>query len=170
MVDIPYRTIQNYLTDKRSPNTEALQKLHDNGLDIRWLVTGYGTPFLSDQLDPKLVERVFLACADDIVAKILSSESHVFAQEETNRLIGYMMQRNILGIGEVLRSLREYGHIERFEDLEELYAKGYFFDLYEKPPESRVEMWKAVEAIAETMREQSLKPEKLIDDDKEVGQ
>ncbi len=41
---IPYRTLQQYLSDKRSPATEALTKIcEQTSIDVHWLLTGQGT-------------------------------------------------------------------------------------------------------------------------------
>ncbi|MAL80653.1 MAG: hypothetical protein CMN55_16370 [Sneathiella sp.] len=39
-VDIPYRTLQDYLSGKRSPGSEHLIRLAQKGVDITWLLTG----------------------------------------------------------------------------------------------------------------------------------
>lgn len=37
---IPYRTIQQYLADKRKPGTDHLIKLAESGIDLHWLLLG----------------------------------------------------------------------------------------------------------------------------------
>lgn len=48
---LPYRTAQSYLNGSRTPNVEGLTaictRLHVN---LNWLVTGCGSPFLNDEL------------------------------------------------------------------------------------------------------------------------
>lgn len=53
LVDIPYRTLQNYLSGERSPNIEALEKLSNIGIDINWLLTGRENPFGLDNTEKK---------------------------------------------------------------------------------------------------------------------
>ncbi len=37
---IPYRSLQNYLSDERKPNAEHLEKLFNIGLDPTWVISG----------------------------------------------------------------------------------------------------------------------------------
>ena len=41
---IPYRTIQQYLSDKRKPGADHLKKIAEAGIDLHWLLLGYDEP------------------------------------------------------------------------------------------------------------------------------
>ena len=47
---IPYKTLQNYLADKRKPAADHLIRLHRASIDILWLLTGRCGPPLGDYL------------------------------------------------------------------------------------------------------------------------
>lgn len=161
LVDIPYRTLQNYLSGERSPNIDALEKFAAHGLNINWLITGKGSPFLSDQLDQKYIDKIFLACADDIIEKCLGSSRQMFQYDEKIRIISFMMARNYLGLGETIRFLLDEGYFQDFDDIEEMITAGQFSELYPHAPRDAVEMHKAIESVKNTIRNESLKPPKI---------
>lgn len=46
---LAYRTAQNYLSGDREPNIAGLIKINTHlGVDINWLLTGEGVPFLDE--------------------------------------------------------------------------------------------------------------------------
>ena len=47
---IPYKTLQNYLADRRKPSADHLIRLHRVRIDILWLLTGRCGPPLDDYL------------------------------------------------------------------------------------------------------------------------
>ena len=48
--DLTYRTAQNYLSGDRKPDTEGLLKISTHlGVNLNWLITGIGTPFIEEQ-------------------------------------------------------------------------------------------------------------------------
>lgn len=52
--EIPYRSIHEYLSDKRKPGAEHLAKMIDAGVDIEWLLTGkekHGINFLFSDIE-----------------------------------------------------------------------------------------------------------------------
>ncbi len=40
LAKIPYRTLQDYLADKRKPGADHLVRLAESGIDVHWLLTG----------------------------------------------------------------------------------------------------------------------------------
>ena len=158
MVDIPYRTLQNYLLNKRSPNVDALKKLHNNGLDITWLVTGDGAPYKHQSLNQKLVDKVFLSCTDEILKKCLSADSKLFNYDEKARLISFMMGKNYLGIGECLRFFISEGYLADFEEVEDLYNSGDLDEMLESEPSNPSEMWKALQKVKEYQKRDLISP------------
>jgi len=56
IADIPYGTLQQYLSDKRSPATEALTKIcTQTNIDIHWLLTGKGLMYRNETTDKKVI-------------------------------------------------------------------------------------------------------------------
>ncbi|MEG9491024.1 helix-turn-helix transcriptional regulator [Mannheimia indoligenes] len=48
LLDIPYRTLQNYLLNERNPSAEVLIKIGDVlNVDLNWLMRGEGDMFCS---------------------------------------------------------------------------------------------------------------------------
>ena len=48
LLDVPYRTLQNYLLNERAPSAEVLIKISDVlNVDLNWLMCGKGTMFNS---------------------------------------------------------------------------------------------------------------------------
>lgn len=51
LTGIPYRTLQQYLSDDRSPATDALTKICvQTSIDIHWLLTGQGPMYRNQSL------------------------------------------------------------------------------------------------------------------------
>lgn len=49
VTSIPYRSVQNYLLEERSPNAEALIKMNKTlGVNLNWLITGNGSMFVEN--------------------------------------------------------------------------------------------------------------------------
>ncbi|MEM7067403.1 MAG: helix-turn-helix transcriptional regulator [Pseudomonadota bacterium] len=162
LVDIPYRTLQNYLSGDRSPNLDALEKFANTGLNVHWLVTGKGVPYMDDVLETNYVDKIFLACADDIVNKCLGSSNNMFEESEKIRIISFMMSRNYLGLGETLRYLLNEGYFKSFAEIEDMINKGDIPELHPKLPETSAEMQEFLQLIKHTMKkERGLKPPKF---------
>lgn len=57
LLDIPYRTLQNYLLNERDPSAEVLIKISDVlNVDLNWLIRSEGSMFrthLSEELTEK---------------------------------------------------------------------------------------------------------------------
>ena len=90
---IPYKTLQNYLADKRKPAADHLIRLHRARVDILWLLTGRCGPPLDDYLpvgeeQPLAVfgEREF---ADSLIwqAALAADQFHVRFHKKTGDIL-----------------------------------------------------------------------------------
>lgn len=58
LLDIPYRTLQNYLLNERDPSAEVLIKVGDVlNIDLNWLMRGEGEMFRSSTNESELNEK-----------------------------------------------------------------------------------------------------------------
>lgn len=58
LLDVPYRTLQNYLLNERDPSAEVLIKVSDVlNVDLNWLMLGKGDMFYSSKDNPELNEK-----------------------------------------------------------------------------------------------------------------
>lgn len=58
LLDVPYRTLQNYLLNERDPSAEVLIKISDVlNVDLNWLMRGEGDIFYSSMGSPELNEK-----------------------------------------------------------------------------------------------------------------
>lgn len=58
LLDVPYRTLQNYLLNERDPNAEVLIKISDVlNIDLNWLMRGEGEMFRSSTNKNELSEK-----------------------------------------------------------------------------------------------------------------
>lgn len=58
LLDVPYRTLQNYLLNERDPNAEVLIKISDVlNIDLNWLMRGEGEMFRSSMNKNELSEK-----------------------------------------------------------------------------------------------------------------
>ncbi|MFC1023962.1 helix-turn-helix domain-containing protein [Pasteurella multocida] len=58
LLDVPYRTLQNYLLNERDPSAEVLIKISDVlNVDLNWLMRGEGNMFRSSVNESKLNEK-----------------------------------------------------------------------------------------------------------------
>lgn len=58
LLDMPYRTLQNYLLSERDPSAEVLIKISDVlNVDLNWLIRGEGEIFRSPVNESKLDEK-----------------------------------------------------------------------------------------------------------------
>lgn len=54
LLDVPYRTLQNYLLNERAPSAEVLIKIGNVlNVDLNWLMRGEGSIFYSPELSKK---------------------------------------------------------------------------------------------------------------------
>ena len=90
---IPYKTLQNYLADKRKPAADHLIRLYRARIDILWLLTGRCGPPLDDYLpvgeeQPLAVfgEREF---ADSLIwqAALAADQFHVRFHKKTGEIL-----------------------------------------------------------------------------------
>lgn len=57
LLDVPYRTLQNYLLNERDPSAEVLIKISDVlNVDLNWLMRGEGEMFRGPISESKLNE------------------------------------------------------------------------------------------------------------------
>lgn len=58
LLDMPYRTLQNYLLNERDPSAEALIKVSDVlNVNLNWLMRGEGDMFRSSMNESELNEK-----------------------------------------------------------------------------------------------------------------
>ena len=58
LLDMPYRTLQNYLLNERDPSAEVLIKISDVlNVDLNWLMRGEGEMFRGSMSESKLNEK-----------------------------------------------------------------------------------------------------------------
>ncbi|VEB23067.1 helix-turn-helix domain-containing protein [Avibacterium volantium] len=58
LLDMPYRTLQNYLLNEREPSAEVLIKISDVlNVDLNWLMRGEGEMFRSSTNKNELSEK-----------------------------------------------------------------------------------------------------------------
>jgi len=76
---IPYRTIQDYLLGKRMPGGENLQKICTHlGINLNWLLTGEGEPFLKKEEKPLIAaEKPFEYASEYVYIPV--AEGHISA-------------------------------------------------------------------------------------------
>ena len=100
---IPYRTLQNYLADKRTPAAVHLVRLYRADIDILWLLTGRCGPPLDDYLPLGEVqtlaafgERPF---SDSLIwhAALAADEFHLRYHDKTGELLRRIEAEVVLG-------------------------------------------------------------------------
>lgn len=171
LIDIPYRTLQNYLSGERSPNLEALEKLAANGINIHWLVTGQGTPYTITELERPLLDTVFILHSEDVLKRCFGSQD-LYGPRERLRLLSFIMANNYLRVGDVVHGLIEKD--ESYSDIGELekaLAAGEFDYMFDRRPTNQRELWKAKEVVREKRGRGAMAPfalDKLPSD--EVGE
>ncbi|HJF75028.1 MAG TPA: helix-turn-helix domain-containing protein [Gallibacterium anatis] len=58
LLDVPYRTLQNYLLNERVPSVEVLIKISQSmNIDLNWLMLGVGEMFCCEFNNKELTER-----------------------------------------------------------------------------------------------------------------
>lgn len=58
LLDMPYRTLQNYLLNERDPSAEVLIKISDVlNVDLNWLMSGEGEMFRGSMNESELNEK-----------------------------------------------------------------------------------------------------------------
>ncbi|HDR0967919.1 TPA: helix-turn-helix transcriptional regulator [Pasteurella multocida] len=58
LLDVPYRTLQNYLLNERDPSAEVLIKVSDVlNVNLNWLMRGEGEMFRSSMNENELSEK-----------------------------------------------------------------------------------------------------------------
>lgn len=58
LLNVPYRTLQNYLLNERDPSAEVLIKISDVlNVDLNWLMRGEGKMFRSSTNENELSEK-----------------------------------------------------------------------------------------------------------------
>ncbi|QRN41295.1 MAG: helix-turn-helix domain-containing protein [Neisseriaceae bacterium] len=58
LLNMPYRTLQNYLLDERTPSADILTKIGSVlNVDLNWLMCGKGEIFYSSVDENKLTEK-----------------------------------------------------------------------------------------------------------------
>ncbi|OJF91041.1 helix-turn-helix domain-containing protein [Pararhizobium antarcticum] len=169
LIDMPYRTLQNYLSGDRSPNIEALQKFHKNGININWLVTGEGTPYLNSELDRNITDKLFLVFSNDFLEYAFSEKS-LFEREDKYRLLSFVMANNYLGIGQLIHQLLDdHGLHATLLELERDLANGELRGLFDPVPKNSRELWKATQELKADRLSKAIAPFPISPND-EVGE
>lgn len=169
LVDIPYRTLQNYISGERSPNIESLEKLHKNGININWLITGHGHPFLSRELEGPILDKIFLIFLHEIIEYAFRDGS-LLNNEEKYRLLSFITGANYLGFGDALNLMFEDKKIfKNLNDMELAISSGKFREVCSPVPQNQQELWKAIQELKESRRREFNLPPHPIED-AEVGQ
>ncbi|OOF67087.1 transcriptional regulator [Rodentibacter pneumotropicus] len=58
LLEVPYRTLQNYLLNERTPNVEVLIKISELlDVDLNWLMCGKGAMFRTHTTNRELTEK-----------------------------------------------------------------------------------------------------------------
>lgn len=169
LIDLPYRTLQNYLSGERSPNLEALEKFARNGINIHWLVTGEGTPFKATELERSMLDTVFLLHSPQITRTAFGADPPLYERRDRARLISFIMFNNYLRIGDVLQALHDEG--ATVNEIDQALGTGELEELFDTPPTNPKELWKARQILKETRSRDTaptMRVEELPDD--EVGQ
>lgn len=103
LVDIPYRTFQNYLRGEREPTLTSLEKIHNNArVNINWLITGEGEPFLADYLDKVVVDKVLFTLINDVIDVITDKKKSQLSVYDKGILLTYLKSHSNLGIGDAI--------------------------------------------------------------------
>ncbi|UXS39200.1 helix-turn-helix transcriptional regulator [Agrobacterium tumefaciens] len=164
LIDLPYRTLQNYLSGERSPNVEALEKLARNGLNVNWLVTGQGTPYTITELEKPIRDKLFLLHAKSIIKHTFATKNEFFDRQERYRVLSFLMSNNYLRIGDILHELLDDPDVfPSLSDMENALAKGELDGLFDPTPNNGKELWKAIQ-IAKEIRTRELVPPRAVDE------
>jgi transcriptional regulator with XRE-family HTH domain len=99
-MDIPYRTLQNYVSGKQMPGSEALIKLHDKiNVDLNWLLTGTSSDNSRDTAN-KISRREEWADIE-LMASIISSLG-----KETKIYDHYLHENNVIPLLTLMYSVK----------------------------------------------------------------
>ncbi|MGG7517669.1 helix-turn-helix domain-containing protein [Allorhizobium undicola] len=169
IIDLPYRTLQNYLSGERSPNLEALEKFAKNGINIHWLITGEGTPYKATELERSMLDTVFLLHSVQIIRTAFGNEPPLYEPRERDRLISFIIFNNYLRIGDVLHALSDEGMT--IDEIDKALGSGEIEELFDTPPKNPKELWKARQLLKET-RSREVAPVMRVEghNNDEVGQ
>lgn len=117
LVDIPYRTMQNYLSNEREPTASSLAKFHNNAcVNINWLLTGKGEPFLSDFIDQKIFDKLTITLLNEIIDVVVKKRPSSFTEQDIYMLVSYLMRNKRLGVGDAIRFIaKEAGYQSLYE-------------------------------------------------------
>lgn len=152
LTDIPYRTLQNYLSGERSPNIESLQKLSEHGININWLVTGEGHPYRSAELEKDILDKIFILLLRNVIDTVFNTKKSLFDENEKQRILSFSSENNYLNIGETIRELIDMGELNNWGAAESWMRDPGMDDLLLKTPETKAELWKAMQRVKEAMK------------------
>ena len=102
-VAIPYRTLQNYLADKRKPAADHLVRLYRADIDILWLLTGRCGAPLDDYLPLGEVQTLAVfgerRFSDSLIwqAALAADEFHLRYRDKTGELLRRIEAEAVLG-------------------------------------------------------------------------
>lgn len=103
-IEIPYRTLQDYLSGKRKPSADQLIRMINSGIDVNWLLTGE-----------------FVDQFAGLVRGGDEDENFLFADQDLMEKIG---KKCIAIIDQYQKDQAERGDPQSFSTLFELYQKS----------------------------------------------
>jgi len=75
---IPYRTLQDYMADRRKPGAEHLAKLSENGCDVNWLLTGqFVNPSIMAKEYGFDIESDAVVADQDLLSKLMTMSQEI---------------------------------------------------------------------------------------------
>ena len=119
---IPYKTLQNYLADKRKPAADHLIRLSQVRIDILWLLTGRCGPPLDDYLPPGEKQPLAVFGERKFVDSLIWQAAHAADQFHT---------RYHKKTGEILRRFEAEAVLSEFVEMYAARAAG-LTDVIEK--------------------------------------
>ena len=88
LLNVPYRTLQNYLLNERDPSAEVLIKISDVlNVDLNWLMRGKGSVFIGNDLNDSTNSRQestllsHFRKTSDIGKKAILATAQIMAEE-----------------------------------------------------------------------------------------
>ena len=97
LLDVPYRTLQNYLLNERDPSAEVLIKISDVlNVDLNWLMRGEGEMFRGSMSESKLNEKeiaelsIYMAITPYVQSNLVKTNINTWQNRATAFLETYI--------------------------------------------------------------------------------
>lgn len=114
-VEIPYRSLQNYVRGEREPSAEALRKLHEKWrVNINWLLTGSGEPSTIDYLNKRIVDQIISEGFKPVLGLCFDKESPL---SRSDRVLLFSYAHKVLGLRSFIDALLPESSAPDFESL-----------------------------------------------------